>query len=96
MPAVGLVCLVLTTSNVHAATLTPKQPCNEFKTILSSPPHNQTNKPNPRNLYKQEYRQRRAAQERDKQAAATADFNKLFDGAGLSMGELPPGIDITK
>jgi hypothetical protein len=43
----------------------------------------------------QEYRQRCAAQERDKQAAATADFYSLFDG-GLSMGELPPGVDIDK
>jgi hypothetical protein len=46
-------------------------------------------------IHQQEYRQRRAAQERDKQAAATADFYSLFDG-GLSMGELPPGIDIDK
>jgi hypothetical protein len=43
----------------------------------------------------QEYRQRRAAQERDKQASATADFYSLFDG-GLSMGELPPGVDLDK
>lgn len=43
----------------------------------------------------QDYRQRRVAQERDKQASATADFHALFDG-GLSMGELPPGVDIER
>lgn len=43
----------------------------------------------------QDYRQRRAAQERDKQASATADLQSLFDG-GLSMGELPPGVDLDK
>jgi hypothetical protein len=44
----------------------------------------------------QDYRQRRAAQERDKQASATADFYALFDGQGLLMGELPPGVDLDK
>lgn len=44
----------------------------------------------------QDYRQRRAAQQRNEQAAATADFYSLFDGGGLSMGELPPGLDIDK
>lgn len=43
----------------------------------------------------QEYRRRRAAQERAAAAAAAgATIESLFDGGGLSMGELPPGIDV--
>jgi hypothetical protein len=42
----------------------------------------------------QEYRRRRAQQQRDEQAAAAGTVYSLFDGAGLSMGELPPGTDI--
>lgn len=49
----------------------------------------------PRHATAQDYRRRRAAQEREAAAAAAgASLESLFDGAGLSMGELPPGIDV--
>jgi hypothetical protein len=41
----------------------------------------------------QDYRRRRAQQRHNEQAAAQNQLASLLDG-GLSMGELPPGVDL--